>query len=743
MGLHKPFDRDFFLVNGNVAAAGSGSKNLAKGQFAIVDTTNPLPTGARVVTDFTGASPVTKYEFRVGKHPVANTRTAQNNKAYSSIPFKISQVVDVQVSSPKTSTQKFDEFIIGYDGINDDTALTFDEGQTTSLDIILSGIPMGYIGAKGSANNYGEYAFKLHFGKEVGETDQEVVQKAVAEISKRAFGTGQKITDFVDIKIVDSTKESLVGTSYNFATLTINDSGDSNALALVQAQYPAYKVEITDRVGTQSTYTILKPSSVSLSAYSTSLASTIKGCDDCGAGYTELDAGIVYAVTIEDDGADLSTTVDDIAGAVSGTTVRKGNVDGRGLYTIVVSAVLTPAQIATFTSASAVKGTATFQLVGEVKAVCSNSTTTTTAWVAGETCKATVEEYSIQLPDNECGNSRLAELQAYYPSLTIEEGKPTGVATQTVTVSTDANLTIVVNGTSYTTNDAGTVAQTATAFFGAHAAAILADAGVVLTNPSSAVLLFTGTGEGFPSITAASQTVGAIDYVVSAQAGGCQRTYSTTVVTNVLCEECDPIFSGIFTSEPPTSYDFTEWKKTGTTFDADAKMGIKIKGKPFILDPEEFLRDDVPFYETSVRIKIAGGGLEEVNYTIPSLKFPFAVKKISWAADRDHLGANLRWKELQAMTYFDGEIYQPNNNFRKAVLGQESVLDFRKQYVDYAITILDQNYAQSFSGRKDQSITYHVWAEVGKHLNVENLINRIAQKAGLATIQAYGNIEIS
>lgn len=740
MGLHKPFDRDFFLVNGNVAAAGSGSKNLAKGQFAIVDTTNPLPTGARVVTDFAGAPANATYEIRVGKHPVTNTRTAQTSKPYSSIPWKISQVRDIQVSAPKTATQKFDEFIIGYDGINDNTALTLEEGVASSISINLSGAPINYLGGKASSNDYNNYSFKINFAKEVGQTNQEMVQKAVNEIKNRKFGDGNKITDLVDIKIVDSTVEGLIGTSYDFATLTVTDSGDSNALALVQAQYPAYKVEVTDRIGQETTYTILKPSSVSLSDYTTSLASKIKGCDDCGSGYTALASGIVYAVTIEDDGADLSTTIDNIAGFVSGTVVRKGNVDGKGLYTVVVSSILTPAQIATYVGGSAPQNTATFQLVGDVVSVCANSTTTSTSWVVAQTCTATKESYTIQLADNECGNSRLAELQAYYPNLVIEEGLATGVATQTVTVSSDVALVIIVDGVTYTTADAGTTTQTAAAFVVEHAATILAASGVTVTNPSTNLITFTGTTEGFPTITSDAQTVGAIDYVTTATTGGCQRVYSTTVVTNILCEDCDPIFSGIFESEAPTSFDFTEWKKVETAFDEDAKMGILIKGKPFIIDPEEALKDDVPFYETSVRIKIAGGGLEDVNYTLPSVQFPFAVKKKSFASDRDHLGANLRWKELQSMVFFDGEIYQPHNNFRKAVLGQESVLDPRKQYVDYAITIGDTSYSQSFAGRKDTATTYHIWAEVGRHQNIEAIINKVAAKAGIASVQAYGNI---
>ena len=739
MGLHKPFDRDFFLINGNVLTTG-GSKNLAKGQFAIVDVKNPTINGAKVVADFAGHSRENIYEFRLGKHKVANTRTAQNSKAYSSLPWKASQIKDIYVSAPKTTVQKFDDIIIGYDGINPETGMAFEEGDTTVIDIILSGKPIGALG------EYCEYRFKIHFGVINGQTNQQVVEAAVERIKAELLPTGVSILDYIDVKIVDSSNPALSGTAWVFSTLTLTDAGDSNALALVQAQYPLYRVEITERVGVTSTYTILHPSSVSLADYTTSLPSLIKGCEDCGAGYTELDAGIVYAVTIEDDGADLTTTVDDIAGFVTGTVVRKGNFDGKGVYTLVVSDILTDAQITTFVTATAVKGTATFTLIGDVVAVCSNGTTTSTAWVNGDTCYASVESYTIQLKDSECGESRLEELQKSYPNLVIEEGRATGAASRALTLTgTSGTANINVGGADYLATFATDLTTTASNFVTAHAAAILAATGLVVT-ADTGVLTFTGEAEEFPAISIANATtnlagtLAAIDFVVTSDAGGCQRVYSTTVVTDILCEECDPIFVGKFTSEAPKDFDFISWIKVDGTPNENATMGIRLTGKPFILDPDEWLIDEVPFYETSTRIKVAGGYIEEVNASTNQYNANFPVKVLSWAEDRDHLGANLREKEFEARVYFDGSLRHPGNNFAKAVLGEESVLDNRKQYVDYAVTVKDDGYAQGFASSMDTAITYHMHVEVGYHAAIESAINKLAVLANLPPVQAFGSI---
>ena len=742
MGLHKPFDRDLFLVNGNVATTG-GAKRLAKGQFAIVDTKSPTAQGARVVSTFAGASPQNIYEFRLGKHNVQNTRTAQNSKAFSSIPWTVKNVTDIQVSAPKTTVQKFDDLIIGYDGINAGTALEFVDGQTTVLDITLSGSPIGMLGEMNT------YTFKVHFGAEEGKTNQEIIEDAVRRIKELKFATDVAFTDYVDVKIVDSTSGEVDGVPYVFSTLTLTDSGDSNALALVQAQYPAYKVEVTDRVGQSTEYTILHPQASALADYTTTLASIIKGCADCPGGYTEFDAGIIYQVTIEDDGADLTTTVDNIAGFVAGSVVRKGNENGKGVYTLITSAVLTPAQIATFIAGSAVQSTATFTLVGDVVAICSNGTATSTAWVSGEVCYASQKSYTIQLADNECGTSRLAELQAAYPDLVIEAGASTGNATQTITLSgTSGTGNINIGGEDYLATYASSPTVTATAFVTDNAADILTATGVVVTS-SGAVITFAGAEGQFP-VTFANLTLtlagaaSAVDFVTTATAGGCQSVYSTTVVTDIVCDECSPIFTDRFTAEAPEDFDFVSWKPVVATADEDALMGIRLTGKPFILDPEEWLKDTVPFYETSVNISVAGGYVEEFNYTLaPDIyNDPFNVKVLSFRQDRDHLGANLRYKEIMSQAYFDGTTRHWNNQFAHSVLGEESVLDNRTQYVSYSVTVQDRGYSQGVGSTMDTAITYHMHAPVGRHQALETLVNSLAVASNNPTVQAFGNLAV-
>jgi len=743
-GIHSPISKHLFTLNGAVRTSG-GSANLAKGELAIVNKGEPTANGAKVVSNFAGLPKSTVYEIRVGKASVPETRSGQNSKPYSTPPFLASDVVDVRVSAPKVKEQRFDDYIIGYDGINDDTAISLAEGTTTVIDLILWGDPIGVY-----SNQQTEYRVKMHFGKEVGQTDQEVVEQAVARLKNEKLPTNVPITDFVDFKVVNSDNDPLSGIPYTFSTLTIADEGDSNALALVQAQYPTYKVIRTNRVGVMSEYTILHLSSVSLSAYSVSIPSYIKDCANCLSGYSALTAGYVYSVSIEDGGADLSTTVDDLTGAVSGTVTKIGQ-DGtnaaRGLYSIVLTGILTDAQKTTFLTASSVKGTALIRLVGDVVAVCSNSSTTTTAWVNGATCFATVQNYKIQLKDDDCNGSRLTELQAAYPNLVIQAGTPTGNATRTVTLTgSSGTANINVNTVDYLATYNTNLTTTASDWVTANAAAVLADTGLVVTS-SGAVITFAGAEQGFAAITATNAsgnlagTVGAIVDEETATTGGCQRVYTTEVTTNIVCEQCDDIFTQGFTSTRPTDFDFISWELVAPAPSSGAKMGIRVTGKPFIMSPGETLRDVMPFYETSTRIKIAGGYIEEPNWS----NYPvydgglFSVKMLDRAQDRDHLGGHLMQLEDMSRTHFDGTPRHRGNLVAKAFLGEESVLDHRKQYVDYTIVIKDNKFSQGVGGTSDITFAYVIHAEVGRHTAVETLVNKLAAKAGLDAVQAFAN----
>jgi hypothetical protein len=726
-GIHSPITKPLFILDGLVKTSG-GSKNLAKGQFTIVSN-EPTQNGAKIISDFAGVSKDTPLKIRVGRFD--NSRLRSNTAPYyESSYFTSKDVVSLKANFPKFQKQTFDELLVGYDGINADTAITLLEGQTTVFDVILAGDPIAVNTGKQ------DYVVKMHFGREVGETNQEAVKRLVENLKDFTLPFGEKLTSLVDIKLVDSSNSSLAGTSYTFSTLSVTDDGTSNALALVQAQY-AYNVVRTARSGFVSEYTLLHPTSVSLADFSKVVYSPyIKDCAACLSGYTDVVGGVVYNVSLEDDGTDQTTLVDNLPGYVAGTVAKIGTKEGFGIYSIVVDNALTDAEIASFVATNAITSTSEIKFIGNIAEVCNKSTTTTATWVSGTVCYASTEQYSIQLKDNDCGNTRLTELQAAYPGLVIEEGTPTGSASQTVTVSTDGvALAIIVDGVTYTTADAGTTSQTAAAFVAAHAASILAATGTVVTNPSANIISFVDAVEGFPTITSAAQTVSAVDILTTASTGGCQRVYSTTVVTNIVCDECSDIFLDGFKSVAPEGFDFSEWTLKEGVANANALMGIKLKGKKFLFMPTEVTRDEVPFYETSTRISVFGGYIEEQNENFqPIYSDIFNIVRLSRAQDRDALGYNyLPWEEV-SRSHFLGETRHKDNLFANGILGEESVIKFDKQYVTYELTIDDTKYSQAIGGRSGIGFTHLIFVELGYHTAIESWLNKLAAKAGVSVV---------
>lgn len=736
MAIHKPLDQYFVTLDGKTLTSG-GSFGLAKGVIGVFNHRKSSAQGAVAESTITKRD---QYVIKQGKFNVPSTRSAQNAKPYSSIPFFIKNVEDVYVSAPKSRKQKFDTFNIGYDGINTSTALTFEPGDNTVLDIALMDGAIAHLGYKD-----GKVLLKFHVDVALDDTrtNQEIVQDLVKRIKETKLINNVPLTDVIEVKIIDSSRKTLTGVSSTFSTLQLKDLGDSNDLARVQAQYPLYKVERTDRSGATSTYTILTPTSaLPLTAYTETIPSVIKECEDCLAGYSALTAGFVYYVTINDDGADVSTTVDNLPGFVTGTVNKVKGVNNIGYYTVVVNDELTQGEIDTFVTANP---TATVDLLGDVKSVCENTSTTTYSWVAGDVCYTTSEVYTIQLPDTDCGASRLSELQSYYSDLTVVEGDATGKATQTITLTgTSGTANISIGGVNYLATFDTDLTTTATNFVSTHAATILTATGATITS-NAAVITINDDNLEFPSVSITNVsgdlagTVGSKTLIAPANEGGCQRIYSTTVVTDLSCEDCDPIYHQIFTSEAPYDFEFSSWELYKASGDSNALMGIRIEALPFILAGDEATIDEIPFYETSASIEVAGGYLTDVNESFNKFEKIFNVKLIERKQDRDHLGYNFRIMEDMSKVYFDGEPRHVGNNFAKVILGEDSLLKPRAQYVDYAITIRDDKYAQANSGRQDTAITYHVLAEVGYHTDVENMVNKIAVAANLDPVQAFAN----
>ncbi len=754
MAINKAFDRQFFLIGGAVKTTG-GSLTLAKGQLALVDTSKTTQNGAKIVSTLAGKSKRAKdLAIRVGVSDKEPNRSYSNMAGSTDI-FALQEVKNLRVSVPKVTEQTVDELVIGYDGYDASKAFKFKTGDRYfNLTVELTNGLIQYRGGRGETE-------MVHINVEIPDCDpfnncedcdncdtidcKSVTLEAIERLKRRQLAGGLLVEDVMEVTPVfscdnDATAEVIPHTYYS---LDVCDTGDDSALALIQAQYDVPVIRLNRR-GSTSTYQVLTADTVGApDDYEQTIASLIKGCDTCPDGYDTVTGGYVYAITIEDDGVDRVSMIEAALASskyVANTMIKSGNSAGVGFYTGVYSSEITDAEIASFVgTATNSRNTATVTLVGTVASVCEDDTVTETEWVAGETCNAVAERYSIVLPDDGCGNNRLEELQGAYAGNTIYSFRSSRAVTL---AGAGGTRNIVINGVSYLATFDTDLATTSAAFVTDHAADILAATGIVVT-ADAAVLTFVGETYFINTIasgTGATLTATVASAIAVWDGSGCKNKYETTVISNLVCEECDDVFLDFYTTEAPESFDEIKWAQEGTsvsTPSGNCLCGIRLKGKTFMLQGDEALRDIVGFTETSTQIRAAAGYPSEIREGIGQLpQSTYPVEYLSRWTQRTHLAGNLRDLEKEGRAYFSNERYR-HDYLGRVLRGETSSMqDQLTQYIQYTVEIGHDGYTQSFGGTNSKNIEYHIFVELGRHQALEALLNNLAANAGIEPVQA-------
>jgi hypothetical protein len=623
--------------------------NLAKGQLAFVKDKAVKGKGAEIVSDFKGMNKKERIAIRVGEMTTPNgLRTVEVSSKGTGM-FSLDSVLDIKAYIPTQTNLIVDHLEVGYDGINDSTALYIPEGKSAIFDISIYGeVASTFFGKS-------DFVISKEVYREKGETMQEAIRRVVKELKEEKVPTTtgfasvtDELAQFLEIGIIDSSTPALAGTDWEFSSIIVEDKGESNDLAAVQASYPSNVVKRTSYNDGKSTYTILHLASQTIADLVLSDASVVnKGCGPCPAGYSTLTGGYVYSISLEDDGVTQVAKIQALPGALAGTATRVGSSAGLGTYFVVLDNALTNAEKATFLATDAITATTSFTDLGTVENACKATSSQTYVWVAGEICKSSTRTFSIMLPDNECGASRLTELQKVYPDLVISAG-----------------------------------------------------AGV----------------------------------------GGCKRTYTTTVVTNMVCEECDDIFLQPFYAEAPDTFEGVAWEEVIPAFDPAAKMGIFVKGKPFYIYPQAHEEDFVPYVETSLKVKSMSFGSKGsllLNYDgspyDPDTEFASA-RKLQYAQDVNNNAVALFGAERMGNIHFANKPVHKKNLFARANLSQERLLEYDKKYVQYAIKYKDSTLSQMGGSRSDITHEFRIIVQYGKHQALQGVLNNLAGKLGLDAV---------
>lgn len=657
MALHQPYQRHIICPPG-AKLCNVSSLLLQEGQIAIYDLSGDTDeNGLVAITDLKGCpKDEQKYVIRVGRNDIVHSRVS-DDKSFSTPAFAINEIIDVYASAPKEKEIKVDEVIFGYNGIDPETAISAEKGDRIPVKIRLTGRPFELLGYPNGEVFIDDYILVERCPALVSKCDAECdpceavdllpsILSFIERVKAQPIAGGHRVGDFIEITPIHGggvDAETPVETAMNFYCTEVCDTGDGYALALIQAAYPGLKVVRTGREFSMSKYQVMKEGAVP-EDYQQSLASILKGCDECPEGYSEVEGGIIYAVSLQDDGADQSTVVESLAGAVASSAKKADGQDGPiGFYTVVVNKKLTRAQIKTFADANP---TATVTYVAETKDMCSNPTVNSTKWTACGSCKVSKEAYVITLPDDECGNEALEQLKAAFPQYEIESyGSP----------------------------------------------------------------------------------------------GGCQHQYKTTVPTNMVCDDCDPMFRDFYVSKAPEPFMGRNWKKLGAVdgsgdivdpLPKNSLCGVKFKGKDYMICPSDCLIDKMVFEEGSTRIAVNGGYPDEQREAISSYFKPIHTEYKSHWAPRTHLGAELLDKERESRTFFDMRSTH-RNYMERWFNNEETRLSLMTQYADISVTIRPARYSNGFGRRMEDNLTIHFHVPYGAHEGVLEMVNMLAASAGV------------
>ena len=430
--VHKPFDRTI-VCNPGVTMSKVGSSLLTRGNVGIYDLMDTDENGLKPVLSFAGRDKNEKrYVICTGNTDDVASRS-NSNKSLKSQVFTINEIVGVYASYPKTDTMGIDDVIIGFNGNDESTGFTAKKGQRINVKLTLHSKALEMLGYDNGIElqdtiAFDECSFLPHQCEDCDPCEEpdclQPVLNMIERYKNQPVAAGHIVDEFLEITPVHKCATAGAApatTDMNFFCMSVCDTGDDRALGLVASQYPGKKVVRTDRKDSTSYYKVITEDAT-MPDYKMTFSSVMKGCGDCPDGYTAKEGGLIYSILLEDEGEDKKADVEALANAVAGTAVKQdGNYFGVGLYTAQLSKKPTDAEMKTFTDANP---SATIKYVITTADMCENPTVENVKWSKCGSCKVSTEKYYITVPDKVCGDtneSRLKEVQAAYPDLTIKD----------------------------------------------------------------------------------------------------------------------------------------------------------------------------------------------------------------------------------------------------------------------------------------------------------------------------------
>ena len=419
---NQSFRQIFVTNNPALLASGQTVENLAVGQIALLDAktnlsvTAPTYATTKAFNIVAGTPDLSDLPLLAG---------VPNQNSYSKL-VKGKKILGFRGKKAKKGQSQI--ITVGFSGdVSDTNSLFAKNGEIRRLYLTFTGGAIDKLYSKQGLTR--QYAYESPLKDNCVDTCADANPREIASVLAKQINADAKVNRFVKASVIESCSPSLdaptTQTIYKFQ-LSVCDTQDDVALGLVQSQYPSAHVVRVGVNGSSSVYEVQKTANSAPADFSNVGLVLIPDCATCPSGYTAHPVGYVYTVKRQDagDAGALTTLNTDYGIAATGeSSARLSYEFGQSTYVIVstVTVSATTGDVLVF--------------AGQSRNSCVITTPSTISWNAAGTLVKYAKSYQITLGDTSCGSNRLAELQAFYPDLTVAVVDAAGSCVHTYSTS--------------------------------------------------------------------------------------------------------------------------------------------------------------------------------------------------------------------------------------------------------------------------------------------------------------------
>lgn len=699
MSIHKSFTNTITLLPSAPFTSG-GSLDVANGQVGLFLKGKRTSRGIGAISSVVNLSGNDKVFIEVGTGSKGN-RGSLTNKNMKTIEFSPKDVLELKFNEAQEGTTS--AVIIGYDNHDTTRSLTLKPGQAAQITLELSGDYVSFFG-KTDGKFRRTYTFDAPINDSCEETDfcstavmKPIIEDLVKRIKNDLFVSGVPLSELLDVHGIYSDADATPTDTATFYSLSLVDSGDDNALGLVQATVPGVRVVRTERTGLTSVYQLVTTGAAP-SDYTPYYPSVLTNCGVCPDDYVASEGGFYYTFSVEDDGVDVKNNlfIGTLAGLGTPTASTIGGEAGN-TYTAVATtsdgdgtgATLTIVRngsgaVSTVTIVAAGSG----YKVGDVITVAGtaiggaapadNLTATVTALTGLNSITKVGQEYGVGkyavLLDNAITAAQVAAIVADNPTFKqYFNGEVSDVC--------------IFDGTPVTTSWVE----------GEECGLITEDYYIDIKDNDCGENILAELQAEYPDLTIE------VDGDYTAPDDSCMTRYKTSVVSNIVCSEC---FPNDYITSAPAEYRNESWIKVeGAASDNTVLTGIYLKPKDFVLCPDKAIADQVQTIVEPMEIQVSGGELtgSKIGYSYNENSFP--VRRLGRAFRGSGYGIDYMCAEKETQARMLG-LYNGGGYVEAMFKDMVTKLQPCEKYDTITLKVKGSQFNNAFSHTSDEYVRY-------------------------------------